>query len=81
MRTFWRIEMDYISVREAAQKWKISERRVQKLCEESRIDGIQKFGRSWMIPKTANKPIDLRRKDNSNKAGEMLCITRSLKHL
>ena len=53
--------MDYISVREAAQKWEISERRVQ-----SRIDGIQKFGRSWMIPKTANKPIDLRRKDNSS---------------
>ena len=58
--------MDYISVREAAQKWEISERRVQKLCEESRIDGIKKFGLSWMIPKTANKPIDLRRKDNSS---------------
>ena len=66
MRTFWKIEMDYISVSEAAKKWEISERRVQKLCEESRIDGIQKFGRSWMIPKTANKPIDLRRKDNSS---------------
>ena len=39
--------MDYISVREVAQKWEISERRVQKLCEESRINGIQKFGRSW----------------------------------
>lgn len=56
--------MDYISVREAAQKWEISERRVQKLCEENRIDGTQKFGRSWMIPKTANKPTDLRRKSN-----------------
>ena len=66
MRIFRRIEMDYISVREVAQKWEISERRVQKLCEESRIDGIQKFGRSWRIPKTANKPIDLRRKDNSS---------------
>ena len=54
--------MDYISVRETAQKWEISERRVQKLCEESRIDEIQKFGRSWMIPKTASKPIDLRKK-------------------
>lgn len=59
--------MDYISVKEAAQKWEISERRVQKLCEESRIDGIQKFGRSWMIPKTANKPKDLRRKDDMPK--------------
>lgn len=59
--------MEYISVREAAQKWKISERRVQKLCEESRIDGIQKFGRSWMIPKMANKPIDLRKKEDTPK--------------
>lgn len=67
MRIFWRIEMDYISVREAAQKWELSERRVQKLCEGNRINGIQKFGRSWMIPKTANKPIDLRRKDNTSK--------------
>lgn len=59
--------MDYISVREAAQKWDISERRVQKLCEGNRINGIQKFGRSWMIPKTANKPIDLRRKNDTPK--------------
>ena len=70
--------MDYISVREAAQKWGISERRVQKLCGESRIDGIQKFGRSWMIPKTANKPIDLRRVADAgsfNKAAEESFIT------
>ena len=67
MRTFWRIEMDYISVREAAQKWEISEWRVQKLYGESRIDGTQKFVRFWMIPKTANKPIDLRRKDGTPK--------------
>ena len=63
MRTFWKIEMDYISVREVAQKWEIFERRVQKLCEESRIDGIKNSGVL------------------GNKAGEMLCITRSLKHL
>lgn len=59
--------MNYLSVRETAQKWEISERRVQKLCEESRIDGIQKFGRSWMIPKTAEKPTDLRRKTDTTK--------------
>lgn len=59
--------MDYMSVREAAQKWEISERRVQKLCEENRMDGIQKFGRSWMIPKAAEKPIDLRKKETTPK--------------
>jgi len=50
--------VDYISVREAAEKWGISERRIQKLCEENRIDGVVRFGRSWAIPKTAEKPID-----------------------
>lgn len=53
---------EYVSVKEMANKWEISERRIQKLCEENRIDGVQRFGRSWMIPKTAEKPKDLRRK-------------------
>lgn len=54
--------MDYISVKTAADKWGISERRIQKLCEESRIEGTLKFGRAWMIPKNAEKPIDGRTK-------------------
>ena len=61
--------MDYISVKEAVQKREISERRIQKLCEGNRINGIQKFGCSWMIPKTAEKPTDLRKK-RWNKGGE-----------
>jgi len=32
--------MDYISTKEAAEKWGISERRTQKLCEEGRIPGV-----------------------------------------
>lgn len=54
--------MNFISVQETAKLWNVSERWVQKLCEESRIDGIQRFGRSWMIPKNAVKPDDLRKK-------------------
>lgn len=50
---------DYISVKDAASKWEISERRVQKLCEGNRIEGVMRFGHSWMIPKTAEKPCDL----------------------
>ena len=49
-------------IKEAAKRWNLSERWVQKLCEEGRIEGVQRFGRSWMIPKTATKPNDLRRK-------------------
>jgi len=54
--------MDYISVQEAAIKWGISERRVQKLCEEKRIPGVAHFSRMWLIPKDAEKPKDGRRK-------------------
>lgn len=52
--------MDYISAPEAALKWGISERRVQKLCEENRIPGVIRFSRIWMIPKDAEKPMDKR---------------------
>jgi excisionase family DNA binding protein len=52
----------YISAPEAAKKWGISERPVQKLCEENRIPGVAKFSRLWLIPKDAVKPIDKRRK-------------------
>jgi len=57
---------DYISVREAAEKWEISERRIQKLCEETRIDGVVRFGRSWAIPKSSLKPSDNRVKRKGN---------------
>ncbi len=56
--------LDYISVKETAKKWGISERRVQKLCEGNRIEGVIRFGHSWMVPKDAKKPIDLRKKKN-----------------
>lgn len=54
--------MEYMSCVEAAAKWSISERRVQKLCEDDRIPGAVKFSRIWLIPKDAEKPIDERRK-------------------
>ena len=52
--------LEFISDPEAAKKWGISERRVQKLCEENRIPGVAKFSRLWLIPKDAEKPTDAR---------------------
>ena len=54
--------MEYMSCPEAAKKWGISERRVQKLCEDNRIPGISKIGYMWLIPKDAQKPKDKRYK-------------------
>jgi hypothetical protein len=56
--------MDYMSCADAATKWGISERRVQKLCEGERIPGVSKFGSVWLIPKDAEKPVDGRKKEN-----------------
>lgn len=53
---------EYITVQEAASKWELSERRVQKLCAENRIAGVIHLSRVWLIPKDAEKPIDGRRK-------------------
>lgn len=52
--------MEYISVKDAAEKFNISERRVQKLCEEKRIDGATMISNVWAIPHTAVKPFDAR---------------------
>ena len=54
--------MEYISVSEAAKKWGISERRVQKLCEENRVSGVEQISRIWLIPRNAEKPTDKRYK-------------------
>lgn len=54
--------MDYISIAEAAKRWGITRRRVQALCSQGRIPGLIKFGKSWAIPKDAEKPADARKK-------------------
>lgn len=53
---------EYMTVQEAAKLWGISERRVQILCSENRIEGVVHLSRVWLIPKTALKPADKRLK-------------------
>ena len=50
--------MEYLTVRETAEKWKISPRMVQQFCTAGRIPGAQKFGTAWAIPAAAEKPQD-----------------------
>lgn len=52
----------YLYIREISYKWGVSERRVNQYCSEGRIPGAERFGRSWAIPKDAQKPTDPRRK-------------------
>jgi len=52
--------MEFMSVREAAEKWGITVRRVQVLCTNNRIKGQMRVGKTWIIPKDAVKPSDAR---------------------
>ena len=52
--------LKYISAKEAAEKWNISQRRVSVLASENRIKGAMMVGNMWIIPSDAEKPIDKR---------------------
>ena len=53
-----------MQIKEASEKWNISERRIRQLIQDGRIDGAEKIGISWNIPDDTNKPIDKRVKDD-----------------
>lgn len=50
----------YLKIREVAEKWGISERRINALCLEGRLEGAVKFGNTWAIPDDLEKPDDAR---------------------
>ena len=52
--------LSFISAKEAAEKWNISQRRISVLCSENRISGAMMVGNMWIIPSNAEKPIDKR---------------------
>ena len=54
--------MDYMTLKEAAEKWGVTPRRVNYYCAGGRISGAVKMAGVWLIPKTAEKPIDGRTK-------------------
>ena len=52
--------MEFMTIKEAAEKWNLSVRRVQTICSEGMISGVVKFGHLWAIPKNAERPVDKR---------------------
>ena len=52
----------YMSVKQAAELWGISDRRVRDLCSQGKVEGAVRQGRSWKIPRDAKKPVDGRYK-------------------
>ena len=63
------MNMDYMTLKEASEKWGVTPRRVNYYCAAGRIPGAVKMATIWLIPKDAEKPMDMRTKQG-----------RSLKH-
>ena len=69
--------MDYVTLAEIAEKWGISNRRVQTLCSEGRIPGATRLGNMWVVPINSEKPKDARIK-NGNYIGMSTKIRKNL---
>ena len=61
--------MEYISVKEAADKWNTSVQIVRRFCRQERIPGIIQREGAWLIPVNAKKP---ERTDSSAAEAEAL---------
>lgn len=61
--------------KEMALIWNVTERSVTKFCNEGKIPGAMKVGKSWAIPDDAKKPVDgrvssgkyVKKRDNEEK--------------
>lgn len=53
--------MEYLTTIELSQKWEVSSRRIALLCEQGRVEGVVKKGKTWLIPCDATKPGDKRK--------------------
>ncbi len=55
-----------MTVKEASEKWGISDRRIRALCAQGKIPGAYQEGRGWKIPSDAEKPADGRFKSKES---------------
>ena len=62
--------MDYMTLKEASQKWNVTHRQINYLCAAGRITGAVKMATIWLIPKNAEKPIDGRTKQGKEQKHE-----------
>ena len=50
--------MDYMTLKEAAEKWGVTPRWINYYCTAGRIPGAVKMATIWLIPKTAERGFE-----------------------
>lgn len=64
------MEMDMINAKQAAERWGVTPRFVQMLCKQGQIAGAVQWGRTWMIPADAARPLPDKKRGNAEGAEE-----------
>lgn len=59
--------MDYMTLKETSEKWGVSVRQINYYCADGRIPGAVKMAGVWLLPKDAEKPVDMRTKQGKGK--------------
>ena len=62
--------MEYMTLKEASEKWGVTPRQINYLCAGGRIHGAVKMATIWLIPKDAEKPVDMRTKQGKELKNE-----------
>ena len=57
---------EYMTAQEAAEKWNVSLRWVQRLCKENRVEAALNINRVWLISQNTVKSDDARKKKKKN---------------
>ncbi len=59
--------MNFMTTKQAAESWGVSPRRVAVFCEQGRVPGAVKAGKTWLLPPNTEKPADARKKSSHDK--------------
>lgn len=60
--------MEYISVKDVAEKWGLTSRMVIYHCVNGRIEGAKKVASVWLVPEDVQRPEDGRKRSGRKPA-------------
>lgn len=69
--------MKYLKVKEIAKKRELNERTIRVYCENDKIEGVYKKGKTWFIPENATKPIKIKNLKSDRKLLNVLRIEKN----
>ncbi|MBO5836995.1 MAG: Fic family protein [Oscillospiraceae bacterium] len=69
--------MDYIPIKEAAERWGVSEVVARKYCRDHRVPGAVQQNGSWLIPANAKKPEKI---VNKRSVEKLSSVGKKLRH-